>query len=156
MFLSKRFLIFACCVVAFLTAWTTPPSTNHSNPVALSIGLFNQETPKEVEEYSSYYHLSDVSHSDSEYHFSAADGSQFTFRFGNNGYKQVVLTTKLSKKEIIKMLMDYQFVKVKDVPAAYRGMNLYEKKENTFSSFRTICVISNSSPLTISFIKLRK
>lgn len=156
MFSIKRCFIILFCVVAFFHVFGASPLPSQPNPVALSVGLFNQDTPNEVGEYGKYYHLSEVNHSDKECVFTALDGSKLSFIFGDGMGKRVELTTKLSRKEVTRLLEECQFEKMKEIPAEYRGMNVYEKKGSSFSSVRTVCIFSNSSPITLTFLKEKR
>ena len=154
MFSIKRLHLLLCAGLLSLTALSNSPQPNRINPVALGIGLFNQDTPQEVMTFGEYYHLEVMNQSDHEVVFTPDNTSKLTFELDEEGNKKVVLNTKLPKKEIVKLLEEYQFEKVKNIPEKYQGMNMFEKKGSSFSSVRTVCIFNNSLPTTLTFLKL--
>lgn len=156
MFSIKRLHLLLCAGLLSLTALSNSPQPNRINPVALGIGLFNQDTPQEVMTFGEYYHLEVMNQSDHEVVFTPDNTSKLTFELDEEGNKKVVLNTKLPKKEIVKLLEEYQFEKVKNIPEKYQGMNMFEKKGSSFSPVRTICVFGNTTPLTLTFLKEKK
>ena len=154
MFSIKRLHLLLCAGLLSLTALSNSPQPNRINPVALGIGLFNQDTPQEVMTFGEYYHLEVMDQSDHEVVFTPDNTSKLTFELDDEGNKKVVLNTKLPKKEIVKLLEEYQFEKVKNIPEKYQGMNMFEKKGSSFSSVRTVCIFNNSLPTTLTFLKL--
>ena len=154
MFSIKRLHLLLCAGLVSLTALSNSPQPNRINPVALGIGLFNQDTPQEVMTFGEYYHLEVMNQSDYKVVFTPDNTSKLTFELDDEGNKKVVISTNLSKRKVIETLGEYQFEKVKNIPEKYQGMNMFEKKGSSFSSVRTVCIFNNSSPTTLTFLKL--